>query len=302
MEQMDEQSEPLVSVVTPVYNGAPYLAECLESVLAQTYTNWEYIIVNNCSTDRTLDIAHRYAHHDARIHIYNNDEFLHVLANWNQALRHMSAASRYCKVVHADDWLFPECIRSMVHVAETHPSVGIVGAYRLQGNRVGLAGIPYTQTVISGQELGRSALFHIGRLEGLWLFGSPTSTLFRSNLIRSRDAFYNESNLHADTEACIDLLRDVDFGFVHQVLTYTRLHHDAITPISKKLQTHIPGEMQILLNYGPDYLNNSEYIRCLKNKIQQYYIFLGRSIFRFRDRVFWKYHIKFHAEVLHSVS
>ena len=52
--------EPLVSVATPVYNGERHLAECIESVLAQTYQNWEYIIVNNCSTDRTREIAESY--------------------------------------------------------------------------------------------------------------------------------------------------------------------------------------------------------------------------------------------------
>ena len=48
---MNRSSQPLVSVVTPVYNGAEYLSECIESVLAQTYQNWDYTIVNNCSTD-----------------------------------------------------------------------------------------------------------------------------------------------------------------------------------------------------------------------------------------------------------
>jgi glycosyltransferase involved in cell wall biosynthesis len=48
---------PLVSILTPVYNGEKYLAECIRSVLAQTYQNWEYTIVNNCSTDKTLEIA-----------------------------------------------------------------------------------------------------------------------------------------------------------------------------------------------------------------------------------------------------
>jgi len=57
---MNFHEPPLVSIVTPVYNGEPYLAECIESVLAQTYPNWEYIIQNNCSTDRTLEIASEY--------------------------------------------------------------------------------------------------------------------------------------------------------------------------------------------------------------------------------------------------
>ena len=48
---------PLVSVLTPVYNGEDYLAECIESILAQTYRNFEYTIVNNCSKDRSLEIA-----------------------------------------------------------------------------------------------------------------------------------------------------------------------------------------------------------------------------------------------------
>ena len=47
-------TQPLVSVVTPVYNGQAYLAECIESVLAQSYSNWQYTVVNNCSTDATL--------------------------------------------------------------------------------------------------------------------------------------------------------------------------------------------------------------------------------------------------------
>ena len=56
--------EPLVTVLTPVYNGEDFLAQCIESILAQDYRNFEYIIVNNCSKDRTLEIAQSYAEKD----------------------------------------------------------------------------------------------------------------------------------------------------------------------------------------------------------------------------------------------
>ena len=69
---MNPISEPLVSIVTPVYNGEKFLADCIESILAQSYENWEYIIVNNCSTDRSLAIAEKYAEKDARIKIFSN--------------------------------------------------------------------------------------------------------------------------------------------------------------------------------------------------------------------------------------
>ena len=57
---------------------------------------------------------------------------LRAVPNFNQALRRISLASKYCKVVFADDWIFPECLERMVGVAEQHSSIGIVGAYGLQ--------------------------------------------------------------------------------------------------------------------------------------------------------------------------
>ena len=76
---MSAGHEPLVSVVTPVYNGEHCLRACIESVLAQTYSNWDYTIVNNCSADRTLDIAHEYAARDSRIRVCTNDSFVRVI-------------------------------------------------------------------------------------------------------------------------------------------------------------------------------------------------------------------------------
>src|SRR5262249_46303995 len=103
---MKRAAEPMVSIVTPVYNGASYLAECIESVLAQTYQNWDYTIVNNCSTDRSMEIARHYAALDDRIRVCENDQFLDVIANHNAALRKISPQSKYCKLIFADDWIF----------------------------------------------------------------------------------------------------------------------------------------------------------------------------------------------------
>ncbi|MCR4405507.1 MAG: glycosyltransferase [Anaerolineae bacterium] len=284
MERSKPGSEPLVSVVTPVYNAEPYLAECIESVLAQTYRNWEYIIVNNRSTDRSLEIAEHYARQDARIRVHNNREFLKQFQNWNHAMRQISPASKYCKVVHADDWLFPECIARMVEVAEAHPSVGIVGAYRLDENRVDLDGLPYPSTVVPGWKICRLSL-----LEDLWVFGSPTSLLIRSDIVRSREAFYDESILHADTVACFDILQDWDFGFVHQVLTFTRRHNESLTSFTNSFHTRRLANFMILLKYGPVYLG-SEYEKRLKQAEENYYRFLARSVFDLKGKEFWNFH------------
>src|SRR5215470_6717793 len=127
---------PLVSVITPVYNNAEHIHECIESVLRQTYQNWEYTIVDNCSTDGTAEIARRYAAKDSRIRLYENKEFLRAIPNHNNAFRQISPESKYCKVVFGDDWIFPACLERMVALAEQYPTVGIVGAYVLEDSKV----------------------------------------------------------------------------------------------------------------------------------------------------------------------
>ena len=276
---------PLVSIVTPVYNNAEHLKECIESVLAQTYANWDYTIVDNCSTDGSAEIARRFAEKDPRIRVRENKRFLRALENHNAALRYISAASTYCKVVFGDDWIFPECLAKMVSLAEKYPSVGIVGAYALEGTRVRWTGLPYPSHVLSGREICREHL-----LRDLFVFGSANSILYRADLVRSRDLFYNEAHINADDEACFELLKNCDFGFVHQVLTFTRVRPGSIRVISGNLQTSFPAFLQILLTYGRDYLTPEEYEARLDRHVWEYYRFLGKSFMLNHDTKFWSYH------------
>ena len=280
-------AEPLVSVVTPVYNGAKHLGECIESVLAQTYANWEYVIVNNRSTDQSLEIAEAYAARDHRIHVHTNPEFVDVIRNHNIAFGLMSADSAYCKLVHADDALFPECLSRMVQTAVTHPLVGIVGSYTLCNTRVKGDGLSHHITMVPGREICRLAL-----LGDLYLFWSPSCLLVRSDLIRaSRGAFYNEAHLYADDEACFEVLQRADFGFVHQVLTYVRAHDESLTATyAQRINTFLPAWLDMLTRYGPVCLNGDEYQRLLRRRLQEYYRFLGKSIFRLKDKEFWRFH------------
>jgi len=244
---MNSQVQPLVSVVTPVYNGAKYLAECMESVLAQSYYNWEYVIVDNCSTDKSPEVARFYAENDRRIRVHRNQKLASMAENHNIALRLISPESEYCKIVHADDWIFPECIAEMVKVAEGNPSVGLVGAYGLRGVRVVGDHLPYPSTVVPGHEICRRNF--LGK--GFYVFGSPTSVLFRSDLVRKRKSFFNGHPFHAqfmDIEACYEVLQSSDFGFVHQVLTFSRTHDESASSSYGRtgFNTDLLAQMNIL--------------------------------------------------------
>jgi glycosyltransferase involved in cell wall biosynthesis len=277
--------DPLVSVVTPVFNGERHLRECIESVLAQTYSNWNYTIINNCSTDSTLAIAEEYAARDSRIHIHTNDAFVRVIQNYNIAFRQASDESEFCKIVAADDWLFPECLEKMVKLGQAHPNAAIIGAYQLCETRVKHQGLRYHQMVVSGRDVCRMAL-----LGGPNILGSPTTVMYRTRLVKSRHAFLNESNLHADTEACMEFLEHSDFGFVHQILTFGRVSPESLGGFSRRYNTGVQSLLYILVKYGPRYLTRDENDRRIREVLQDLHTYLGKQIFKRRDREFWRYH------------
>ncbi len=278
--------QPLVSVVTPVYNGEAYLAQCIESVLAQTYSHWDYVIVNNGSTDGSLALARAYAAQDSRIRVCDNDEFLEIIPNWNHALRQMSPQSSYCKVLHADDWLFPECLTRMVALAEANPSVGIVSAYRLEETRVGLGGLAADEQVIDGKRAGWLTL----KPNRLHLFGSASSLLVRSEIVRQQPNFYDEAVLHADKEACLRILQTWDFGFVHQVLTFTRRHNESVSSFARRFDTHFHDNVLMLQRYGPHFLSPAEYKERLNHATRQYHQLMARAVVERADDGYWQYH------------
>lgn len=278
--------QPLVSVVTPVHNGERYLRKCIESVIAQSHVNWDYTIVNNCSTDGTLGIAVEFASRDRRIRVQNNSTFLGINENYNEAFRQISAQSKYCKVVAADDWLGPDCLTQMVRVAEENPSVAIVGAYGLKGARIEWVGLPYPSTVVPGRVPARLRL-----LEGKDVFGAATAVLYRSDIIRSRDPFFDESNFHADSRLCLDVLSRRDYGFVHQVLTFRRDEDEnSMGAVSEEFKTIHFAILGDLVACGRTFLSEEELRNRLREHLREYYRFLGIEVFKRRNAYFWKLH------------
>jgi glycosyltransferase involved in cell wall biosynthesis len=281
------ESGALVSVVTPFYNTREYLAECIESVLRQTYRNWEYILVNNCSTDGSDEIAARYvACFPNKIRLIHTESFLSQVQNYNFALSSISPESKYCKMVQADDWLFPDCLKSMVEVADAHPSVGLVGAYELEGDRVALDGLPYPSPEVSGRETCRRYF-----LDETYLFGTPTSLMMRSDLVRSRVPFYDERFApFEDAHVCFDLLKDCSFGFVHQVLTFSRRDNESVLSRVRPFGFLYFSRLALVVAHGRDYLSAAEFTRCRKHAERRYFLYLSRCMLRGRSREFWDFH------------
>jgi glycosyltransferase involved in cell wall biosynthesis len=108
-----------VSVCVPAYNAAAYLRQCIESALAQTFGDFELVLVDNASTDDTVAIAHEYARIDRRIGVYQNAQNIGFLGNFNRCLD--LAQGEWLKFLCTDDWLQPTCLERLL--AEARPGV-----------------------------------------------------------------------------------------------------------------------------------------------------------------------------------
>ena len=283
---------PFVSVVTPFYNTADYLRECIESVLHQTYTHFEYILVDNQSTDGSAEIASEYAVRDSRIRVVRNEQFVEQVPNYNGAVGHAAASARYVKMVLADDYIFPECLERMVAVAEDHPTVAIVSSYYLRGDVVCGSGVQWPVELVPGRTASRLHL-----IEGRYVFGTPTTLLYRADLVATRQPFFSEASPHEDTDLCHEVMASADLGFVHQVLSFSRVGNGGVLTDLESFCWESVDFYLTLRKYGPVFLSDEEFGKRMKAVRAEYLSILGESRLLRREREFWAYHEKCLATV-----
>lgn len=115
-----------VSVITSVYNGERFIGETIDSIRAQTMKDWEHIIVDNCSTDRTVEIIEEYMKTDPRIRLIKNQENVGQIPNLNKAIE--LAKGEYIARSDADDISYPSRFEKQLAYMKEHPEAVLVGS------------------------------------------------------------------------------------------------------------------------------------------------------------------------------
>jgi glycosyltransferase involved in cell wall biosynthesis len=215
-----------VSIGMPVFNGEKYLRESIESILDQTYQNFELIISDNASTDRTQEICLEYARKDNRISYYRNDKNLGGPRNYNRVFELSSA--EYFKWAAYDDVLAPDFLRKCVNVLDRDPSiVGChckTGRIDQNGNFLGYYNQGLLKRIDSPKPHER-----FRDLIGLYYTTTPFHGLYRTSL-------FAQSQLHgsyvgADRNLVAELSLMGRIYEIPECLFYWREHPDSYTSI-----------------------------------------------------------------------
>ncbi len=120
-------AEPKVSVCMPCYNRQDYVGQAIESVLAQSFSDFELLIADNCSEDNTAKIAQEYAAKDQRITFIQNPRNIGICSSLNSLL--LKAKGQYIKFCFSDDLLAPECLKVFVGIMDKNPDVSLITSF-----------------------------------------------------------------------------------------------------------------------------------------------------------------------------
>lgn len=264
---------PLVSVITAAYNAELYIAETIRSVLNQTFCDWEYIIVDDGSTDETGKVVEPYLD---RV-MYVRQENRGQAAARNRAFS--LASGKYIAILDSDDLWEPDKLRQQVEVLERDPGIGLV--------YTGVKMIDEKGNIL--ERLYPAIDISQAPLHYLLTSGNPicySSVLFNRRFL-DQDALQDETIRHVDELLTLMkvALRASRFGYIREQLTYYRLHSQSLAQ-SERVRDYRDGALRALQKFYrlPDVPPSYRKLRR-KSFGRVYYLVAQRSIDRRTDLV-----------------
>lgn len=264
----------LVSVLLPVFNGERYLARAIESVLQQSYENFELIIFDDFSTDQSLRIIEAFAARDSRIKHWRSAQRLGVYENFNQCLG--QAQGYYIKPFAQDDLMGRDALKVMVRQMEAHPSVSLLS---IGSQIIDIFSEPITRNNIEGTGQGAHAKFGgadakfkgLGKANSAYIFkpgrvvpssevlenclfplanplGEPSSMIFKAEA--QGKGFDSRLHQFADVDYWMRIVMTGDYLIVPDVHVEIRRHGGCAMLLSNRSMMGACDLIKISRKYG----------------------------------------------------
>jgi len=209
-----------VTVLMPVYNGERYLGEAVESILNQTFYDYEFLIIDDGSTDRTAEILLSF--HDERIRLVRNNTNLRLIATLNHGVE--IARGKYIARMDCDDISHPERLEKQFQFMEVHPEIGVLGTGIQVINAVGKTGCKYTFP--AEHEVIRWSLSFYCPL-------AHPSVMVRREVILRSGGYYQHMRHVEDYDLWRRLSAKTRLSNLTEALLYLRKHGSNITQVAE---------------------------------------------------------------------
>ena len=226
--------QPLVSILMCSFNREKYITEAIESVLESTYKNFELIIIDNCSEDRTPEIARSYELKDPRIKVFQNKTNIGQFPNRNKAAQ--LAKGKYLKYLDSDDKLYKDGLETMISAMEMHPEAGMGVSYYFKSVKIHEDELP--------RQLSQQEAYVNHYMHGGLLFPGPSFTIYRSDFFFLAKGFQQAYGVSADTHFNLVLAALAPIVVFKNNTTYWRIHPDQLS--SNQKTYHLAIEKYLL--------------------------------------------------------
>jgi glycosyltransferase involved in cell wall biosynthesis len=222
--------KPFISIIVPTYNGALFIAGAIESVLAQSYTNWELLIISDGSTDHTKDIVESFAKNDTRIIFIENDHNLGIQKTLNKGIA-LAKGTYIARLDDDDRWIDAEKLSLQVIYFEAHTEHVLVGTNALvidtAGKTLSKNTMPLSDEAIRSKILSMNCFLH------------ATMMIKKSALEKSGIYNDNKKFLHAeDYELWLRLGREGKMANLPTYTTALTARASSLTSSNRILQAH----------------------------------------------------------------
>lgn len=216
--------DKLISIALPAYNAKDYIAECLDSLLAQTYQNFEIILIDDCSTDGTADVVAGYT--DSRIHYFKNEKNSGIVYSLNKA--YALSRGEYLARMDADDICMPERLEKQINFLEQHKDISLVSVWFQTFD--GASGICRYAT--EPEEIKCKLLFSLQLLHPGWMF--------RRELVQEHNLQYREEYKYAeDWDFLVRATSVTRLSNIPEILMNYRINPNQVSNVHSKTQKQV---------------------------------------------------------------
>ena len=221
---------PVVSICIPTYNGERYLKECLDSVRSQSFSDFEVLIVDDQSSDKTLEIAQDYANQDERVKVISNPVNLGLVHNWNRCIE--LAQGDWIKFVFQDDLIERQCLERMLSLSKDKSLITCCSRKFIFDDKVSDSvrqyyySLPSLKSLFPDSNLVSASVFCQEAIKqiGLNIIGEPTCVILRRSMFYKFGLFNSDLVQLCDWEFWARVISNVGFTYVDEPLATFRIH------------------------------------------------------------------------------